>query len=312
MKKLIFLVTLALGFATSMRAQEAVITMEDDAALKKGINEMKLNEGTVYAEVIELVTDDNEAVSLAQQKSIALLQTHVIEIFSKRMNMKAEDVREIWDVIDDKCQNITVKKGDLMRVFTYITRDALGLGPKKPDPEEVKKIFGDENTKSVVVNIDPEAKKEEEVTPLPPTPPVDDSTKVDTPLPPTSSDSTKVDTPTPPTPPVVDTPKPEPEVKVTPNETPALCKTMIAKKTYSKLMSYLKAEKSQQKLMFGNYDTMQYPSKCYVAVVDTATRAIVAVLDKGQTDRMNFVTQKMDRYENYKGGDYAVIFVQEY
>ena len=87
---------------------------------------------------------------------------------------------------------------------------------------------------------------------------------------------------------------------------------MIAKKTYSKLMSYLKAEKSQQKLMFGNFDTMQYPAKCYVAVVDKATRAIVAVLDKGQTDRMNFVTQKMDRYENYKGGNYAVIFVQEY
>ena len=78
------------------------------------------------------------------------------------------------------------------------------------------------------------------------------------------------------------------------------------------LMSYLKTEKSQQKLMFGNYDTMQYPAKCYVAVVDKSTRAIVAVLDKGQTDRMNFVTQKMDRYENYKGGDYAVIFVQEY
>lgn len=335
MKKLIFLVSMALCCIANLRAQEAVkdsvvITMEDDAELKKGINEMKLNEEVVYAEVIEMVTDDNEAVSAAQMNSIALLQTHVIEIFAKRMNMKAEDVKEIWDVIDDKCQNITVKKGDLMRVFTYITKDALGLGPKKPDPEDVEKFLGGNEeaakAKSVVVDIVPGTEKKEEVkkedAPLPHTvtpeepetttpeevkkeePVVEEKVEEKT------TETTVVDVP------VVEESKPVVETKkeevVKPVVTPELCKTMIAKKTYSKVMSFLKAEKSQHTLMYGNYDTMQSPAKCYVVVVDKATRAIVGVLDKGETDRMNFVTQKMDRFENYRGGNYAVIFVQEY
>ena len=112
------------------------LTDEEAQSKKKEINGIKLSEEAVYADVVELALDDNEAISLAQQKSINLLQTHVIEIFAKRMNMSKADVQEIWDVIDDKCQNIVVRKGDLLRVFSYIMKDAIGLGPKKPKKDE--------------------------------------------------------------------------------------------------------------------------------------------------------------------------------
>ena len=125
-------------YPTFVSAQD---TAEEEARKKAEINEIKLSENTIYADVIEMVTDDNEAVSLAQQKSMNMLQMHVIEMFAKRMKMPPEDVQEIWDVIDDKCQNIVVKKGDLFRVFTYIVKDAVGLGRKKPKKGDVEKYL---------------------------------------------------------------------------------------------------------------------------------------------------------------------------
>ena len=48
----------------------------------------------------------------------------------------------IFDVIDDKCQNITIDAGDIIRVFSYISKDAIGLTPRKPKEKDVKEIFG--------------------------------------------------------------------------------------------------------------------------------------------------------------------------
>ena len=64
--------------------------------------------------------------------------------------------------------------------------------------------------------------------------------------------------------------------------------------------------------MYGSARTMQRPEKCYIVLTDKTSGSIVAVLDKGETDRMNFVTKKMDRFRNYEGGNYRAIFVQEY
>ena len=64
--------------------------------------------------------------------------------------------------------------------------------------------------------------------------------------------------------------------------------------------------------MYGTAKTMQRPEKCYIVLTDKTTGALVAVLDKGQSDRMNFVTKKMDHFRNYQGGNYKAIFVQEY
>ena len=104
-------------------------------------------------------------------------------------------------------------------------------------------------------------------------------------------------------------PEPEPEIVV---EIPALCQTMIDKGNMGDLMRFLNTEKNYQRLMYGNSSTMQYPEKCYIVIIDKETREIVSVLDKGQRERMNFITKEMDRYSNYRRGNYAAVFVQEY
>jgi hypothetical protein len=57
---------------------------------------------------------------------------------------------------------------------------------------------------------------------------------------------------------------------------------------------------------------MQYPEKCYVVILDRTSREIVTILDKGVSDRMNFTTKQLDRFDKYRGGNYSAIFVQEY
>jgi hypothetical protein len=104
-------------------------------------------------------------------------------------------------------------------------------------------------------------------------------------------------------------PKPVPVVEVS---IPELCQTMIDKGNMKDLMRFLNQEKRYQKLMFGNSSSMQRPEKCYVVILDKATQNIVSVLDKGDAERMNFMTKKMDRYANYRNGNYAAVFVQEY
>ena len=74
----------------------------------------------------------------------------------------------------------------------------------------------------------------------------------------------------------------------------------------------VKAFKAEQKLMYGSHNTMLSLDKCYVAIVDKTSRSIVAVLSKGGDERMNYITKQNDRYTNYAGGKYAVIFIQEY
>lgn len=323
MKKIRILIVLALCIVTGMKAQETAPVTEDSKQ-KKEINEIKLSEEAVYADVVQMVTDDNEAVTLAQQKSIAMLQTHVIEIFAKRMKMDKKDVQEIWDVIDDKCQNITVRKGDLLRVFTYIAKDALGLGPKKPKKGDVEEWLTPDVDKDTIAmdttevkeimtataNILTEGKDSiNYVASVPATKPVSKDTVTQAKPVVAVQTETAIVAETPQTKITEPEPAPVPVVEV---KVPALCETLMAQKTYARLMSFLKAEKSQQKLMYGNFDTMQYPEKCYVVVIDKATRVITAVLDKGETDRMNFVTKKNDRYNNYRGGNYAIIFIQEY
>lgn len=122
MKKLSYLLILLL-FPIVAFAQEAT---EQDKENKEKIKVIKLSEDYVYADA---VTEDN--LSEAQQNSMDLLRANVNAIFAERFHMPKEDVEEIWDVIEDKCQNVTIKKGDLFRVFTYIMKDYLFPGKKK-------------------------------------------------------------------------------------------------------------------------------------------------------------------------------------
>jgi hypothetical protein len=110
-------------------------------------------------------------------------------------------------------------------------------------------------------------------------------------------------------------PVPEPVVKAEPVlevVVPTLCQTMISKGNMSDLMRYLNQEKKYQRLMYGNRNSMQFLDKCYIVIIDKGTQEIVSVLDKGDSERMNFVTKKLDGLVNYRGGNYAAIYVQEY
>ena len=97
MKKLSYLFILLL-FPIVAFAQEAT---EQDKENKEKIKEIKLSEDYVYADA---VTEDN--LSEAQQNSMDLLRANVNAIFAERFHMPKEDVEEIWDVIEDKCQKI--------------------------------------------------------------------------------------------------------------------------------------------------------------------------------------------------------------
>lgn len=363
MKKILIFAMLAIC-SIGMNGQD--LGSQDEVSKKKEINGIKLSEEAVYADVIEMATDDNEAISLAQQKSINLLQTHVIEIFAKRMNMSKADVQEIWNVIDDKCQNIVVRKGDLLRVFSYIMKDAIGLGPKKPKQKDIEKYLGDETKEEVVdttlvkeasiqlanamtsskdsINVAPAKKAEEVVAEKKETAAVVEVKEGNTAAvaEETAKATTTVQVSV--TIPVVEEKKvvvveepavkvvePQPETKVVEKEplkltgippieetktadvqVPVLCQEMIEQGNMNKLLIYLGKKKAANELMFGNSNTMQYVERCYIAVIDKKSRKIVALLDKGATDRVNFMSKQMDHFKNYKTGQYAAIFVQEY
>jgi len=291
----------------------------------KEINEVKLSEQAMYAEVVELASDDFEAVSLAQQKTINKLQNNVIEACAHRMNITKEQAKEIFDVIDDKCQNIVIKKGDMVRVFAYIAKDAVGLSRKKAKQKDIDEIFGaEEDTDSTMIadNVSQAMNllmgKKDSIDNVTTAVAVDEVKKTVEPQPVIQPIVTSVPEP-------VEKSKPAPKIEaksepkietrpepVIPISVPAICQTMIDKGNMKELMRYLNQEKRYHRLMFGNSSAMQRPEKCYVVILDKTTQGIVSVLDKGETERMNFVTKKMDRYSNYRNGNYAAVFVQEY
>ena len=271
----------------------------EEIAKKKEINSLKRNGEAYYSDVYQELKVEDADMAAAQERSKEMLRAHVVEIFSKRMGMSKEDVREIWSVIEKNCQNIVVKKGDLFRVFTYVMKNALNPNALEESVDGAK-----ENETVPAETTKPE--KQAEV-------------KVDTVA---ASVSSPVSVPV--SEPKVE-PKPEikPEPKVEPKQEPAstpapevvvpkLCQNIIAKENFDTIYRFLQQEKTYQRLMYGTAKTMQRPEKCYIVLTDKTTGALVAVLDKGQSDRMNFVTKKMDHFRNYQGGNYKAIFVQEY
>ena len=332
MRKIVFFVMMAIC-SVNIYGQE--LTDEEAQSKKKEINGIKLSEEAVYADVVELALDDNEAISLAQQKSINLLQTHVIEIFAKRMNMSKADVQEIWDVIDDKCQNIVVRKGDLLRVFSYIMKDAIGLGPKKPKKDDVEEYFGKDDSKgkeeiSDIASVKEtafelanvmtggqdsinvvEPKKEEKIevanNSANETAKVEEVTEIKT-----VEVGKKEENPVQVVEEITPTVVPEEKPEVVEVNVPELCQEIIEQGNYNRLMVYLGKKKAENKLMFGNSNVMQYAERCYVVLFEKKTRQIAAVLDKGMSDRMNFVTKQMDHLKNYKNGKFGAIYVQEF
>lgn len=114
--------------------------------------------------------------------------------------------------------------------------------------------------------------------------------------------------------PVVETPveTPAQESPVVKVEVPPLCQKMLDKKNMNTLRKFLDTEKAYEKLIYGPERYMRRTAECYIVILDKNTKNIVTVLDKGITDRMNFVTGKMDTFSYYQmAGGYMAVFVQE-
>ena len=359
MRKYILYITLII-FSMSVQAQQ--MTPEEEAKLKREINEIKWKEDAVFAEIVDYLSDDSDkAVTQAQQQSMLKLQTVVVELFAQNLNMKKEDVQEIWDTIEDKCQNIEIRSGDVIRVFRYIPKALLTLrnsevnlesNKNKKKQKELDEYFGkvptveqnptpmapeqlaetesepkgEQEVSSIIAEVNEkvneddsevvaqnaaestpieETKKEEIVE----TEPEIEEENLEAHQNTTPADSVKaMEAGLVATAPGI-TPIVEPTTEVV---TPELCKTMLTYEDQTSLVSFLQSEALYEKLIFGGYRSMRRPSDCYIAIIDKSTRKIVTILDKGVSERMNFVTKKMDNFENYReGGKYAAIFVQE-
>ena len=289
---------------------QGVSVSPEDAAKKQEIKEIKLGEEHVYADVYEVAADDEAALRLAKTKSVNMLQARVIEQAAEQLGMDKDAVKEIFDVIDDKCQNIVITNGDMVRVFTYILKDKVGLTRKKVSVDDDKYYFGEdsiaknladqvlEGQDSINYVVSQPEVKEESVEK------VKEETVVETPE---KKEEAKKDEGT-------------PLVKILPAEQvipasevviPELCQKLIATKNFGGLMAFLKKEKAANKLMWGNANKMQRHELCYIVALDRVTKEIVAVLDKGEAERMNFMNKKKEHAQNYRG-THSCVFVQEY
>lgn len=382
MKKIKFFFLL-LTCAVGLNAQD--IPSAEDAAKKKEINQIKLSEEAVYADVMQPAATPEEAIEQSKARTFTLLQTHVVEAVVKDLNMSREDAKKLWSELESKCHHIVVSQMDMYRVFTYIMRADLMPAAATAQPAETAvatevapvvavavaqpvqaaPVVAAQPTDSALVAqaqpveaVVPVAQPADTVAAAPVVQPVQpvqaapvvaaqpvqtvqpvDSAMVAQGQPvqtvapvaqPADSAAVAVVAqpvqavqaapvqaapvvavqPVQAAQPVVEPePEPEPEIVV---EIPALCQTMIDKGNMGDLMRFLNTEKNYQRLMYGNSSTMQYPEKCYIVIIDKETREIVSVLDKGQRERMNFITKEMDRYSNYRRGNYAAVFVQEY
>lgn len=327
--KLLFLFCLIPLWGMSQEVKNA------EAGEKEKIKEIKLSEQYVYAET---VAENN--LSEAQQNSMDLLRTNVNSIFAERLGMPKEDVEEIWDVIEDKCQNITVKKGDLFRVFTYILKDYIMPGKHKSKLKEVVTEDTEQVEESVVtekvglladalVNDSLPTETKEQILAYTPavTPEATIEQKTDTVAPATPAEVvepvavavapvTVVPEPVAVTPAAVAVaPEPvavaQPVVAAEPEKAKLVVHPLIGElletKTYKELITLLDKKKEEGALIYGRIKTMKSPEKSYLAIFNKQSE-VVTILDKGTDERLNLKTNTADRLKNYGGN--GVIWFQ--
>ena len=348
MKK-IKLILLSLICATSLSAQYVEPSAEDKAKGKE-VNSIKKSGDACYSDVYVEAGTESEALTEAEQKSMDLMKAHVIEIFGKRFGMSKKDVQDIWAVIEANCKHVVIKRGDLYRIFTYVMKEKFipGYEPNAPAPEpepkpeptpEPKPEPKPEPTPIAVASITVD-KVQMELT-------EGDSDKLIATINPADAANKKM-TWSSSNPDVVAVgqdgkvealkegssvvsvvaedggkkavcevtvkAKPAPELPPTPAPEvviPELCQKLIATKNFDGLMAFLKKEKAANKLMWGNANRLQRHELCYIVALDRVTKEIVAVLDKGKAERMNFMNKKMEHARIYRG-THSCVFVQEY
>ena len=281
MKTFVFLTLMLWGICSSVKAQE-VMTAQEEISAKKEINQIKLSGEFFYTEVPPMSTNTDEALTLARTKALDKLCSNVVSELTKDKRMTTDEIKEVKSRIESKYQDIAIRKEDYLRVFIYVPKSDFGITVVKRTPR--RKTVAMQNDSIISIPKDTVGIMKDTVVVVVK---VEKNTEVEAVL-------------------------PIEEMPTKDEGVPTICETIMAKKTYGQLMNFLKVGKAEQKLMYGSHNTMLNPEKCYVAVVDKTSRNIIAVLGKGENERMNYMTKQNDCYTNYAGGKYAVIFIQEY
>lgn len=249
--------------------------------IQKQINLIKLSESAVYAEVIDFISNDssNADIYALRKNSVNLLNTYVVDYFVEAIQLNKSAIQALCDSVIANCNYLEYKKSDTYKVFTYIDKEKLNSFSAEKQIfaiNEEKQIHGYYN--ELFQEIENTTEKNIQINS------VDSITK-------TNNDSVEI----------IDT-----TIQV-----PPICKEILSKKTMGEILDYLDTEKTYERLIYGNYQSMNKPTDCYVIILDKETRTIHALLDKGLTTRMNFINSKADSFNNYRGrSDLYAIFVQ--
>lgn len=327
---------LAMGLVPLLVYSQGITVSQD--SLREKVRDIKLSEKYVYAEATTPV-----GMSEAQQYSLDLLHVHVIGFFSQRFKMDPKDVEEIWDVIEDKCQNVVIKNGDLFRVCTYILKDAFAFHKnpgkalekwKRAEAERVQqdslkqdnaeselKLTADDTRKvggivSLLNQVGVETEdgsvvnKPEQV--VADTVPTLYSSAPTTVVMTTPEAPSKVITPATTTGKTSSVESPieieelSSAVESLPDTDRLLVTNLLALNSFDEVLSFLEKGQREGKLIYGNVKTIKNPQASYLVIIKD--KRLITVLNKGAKERTNLKTNTADALKNYKG--HGVIWFQ--
>ena len=264
-------------------------------------------------------------------------------VFLPQNDIDPKDVEEIWDVIEDKCQNVVIKNGDLFRVCTYILKDAFAFHKnpgkalekwKRAEAERVQqdslkqdnaeselKLTADDTRKvggivSLLNQVGVETEdgsvvnKPEQV--VADTVPTLYSSAPTTVVMTTPEAPSKVITPATTTGKTSSVESPI-EIEELPSAVESLPDTdrllvtnLLALNSFDEVLSFLEKGQREGKLIYGNVKTIKNPQASYLVIIKD--KRLITVLNKGAKERTNLKTNTADALKNYKG--HGVIWFQ--
>ena len=219
--------------------------------------------------------------------------------------MDPKDVEEIWDVIEDKCQNVVIKNGDLFRVCTYILKDAFAFHKNPGKALEKWKRAEAERVQQDSLKQD-NAESELKLT-------ADDTRKVGgivsllNQVGVETEDGSVVNKPeqvvadtvptlysSAPTTVVMTTPE-APSKVITPVATPdtdrLLVMNLLALNSFDEVLSFLEKGQREGKLIYGNVKTIKNPQASYLVIIKD--KRLITVLNKGAKERTNLKIKRI-------------------
>lgn len=260
---------------------------EELKALKKEMLQIKRQGEMLYADVMHEVAGASVTtiVDLTKNDAVERLHADAIEALVSVKDMNKKVRAELLEYLKQNSKHIIICNDEMVRVFAYIAKDSIGI--KQQRSQVIGGTLLPDTLASTVDTLTNDSVKIDTLTTIP-------ALKLDSALVDSIPDTLNT---------ISDT------LKI---EIPQLVNEMLKQNNKTVLLHFLEEGKAYERLIFGGERSMRYPHKCYIVILDRNTRKIVGVLDKGISDRMNFVTKKTDNLNNYRGNKaYEAVFVQE-